>query len=544
MKLGIILIIIFIIFTLPTSLDYIQSMIESNNGSENPNEKFEGLIDVSATTTEAVVLRNIDNIVQFRALGLNPEVKIKIYDIKNGDKQKLTLNMTNISPARSKVYVNNDSIDITLQDIIEEYSIKSTKHSLALKLIVEQDNEFDLRFDNQVDPKNFSYVVLGDTQGRNDIFEYMVPFIKERNPDFVLYCGDLTTMGTTEQFKEFMTVTDKVNSPLFLTPGNHDIKSGIDNYKRLFGALDYSFGFDGYKFFSIDSSKQSLTSKQLSWLENNSMENDKNKILFTHVPLFSNILPEHIYPDLGVPRNLMKILEENDFEYCFSGHLHLFNYTKMVGVKYVTTGGGGGAPYAPEELGGFRHFVVVTVAGTDMTWDVVKFDSELFNEDNLTVAVTGINGTLELSSEDLKTFESISGVSACQNQYGNWVGNGTYTGVDVSALLEFVGEMGVNDTLLVKALDGYYQEFSYANVYLNASWERIQGPLILSYQFDGSEPPVWIEGPRLITMPPDGGYSLEDCKRTSVPDQGYWAYQSAGARWVRNVVNIIVVEKD
>ena len=158
-----------------------------------------------------------------------------------------------------------------------------------------------------------------------------------------------------------------------------------------------------------------------------------------------------------------------------------------------------------------------------------------------TITINGPNGIINIDLDDLKTFEYLEGTSACQNQYGNWVGNGTYRGVELRALLELVGGMVENDTLLVRAVDGYYQEFSYYNAYPNDSWEKVQGPLVLSYEYNNHEPPVWPDGPRLVTLPQDGGYSLEDCKRTSIPGQGYWEYQSAGARWVRNVVSIELV---
>jgi hypothetical protein len=110
----------------------------------------------------------------------------------------------------------------------------------------------------------------------------------------------------------------------------------------------------------------------------------------------------------------------------------------------------------------------------------------------------------------------------------------------IKTLLELVGGMGKNDTLMVKAVDGYNQEFAFENVYINESWSNIQGLLVLSYEYNGEEPPAWSDGLRLITIPSDGGYSLEDCKLTSMPGQGYWEYQSAGARWVKNVFSIVV----
>jgi predicted phosphodiesterase len=427
--------------------------------------------------------------------------------------------------------------------MIDKYSIRLAKHSISLELVAEKLEEFELRLENQITTQSFSFAVLADTQGRNDIFELMVDDINANEPDFVLHCGDMTTMGTVEQFEEFLTVSNKLDAPLFTTAGNHDIKGSNNNYVTYFGTSDYSFQVGDCRFITLDSSTQDLTTEQLTWLEqvSGNQNTDLEKILFTHVPPFSSQLPGHLYLDPDVPEKLMEILENNEFKYCFSGHLHLFNYTERDGIKYITTGGGGAAPYAPGELGGFRHFVFVEVEDNVSEFQVVRFDDEQFKNETINLELNGALGKINLDLNDLITFEHLEGASACQNQYSNWVGNGTYKGVEVKTLVELVGGMNKNDTLLVRASDGYYQEFAYENVYLNESWLNIQGPLVLSYEYDGENPPDWSDGLRLITIPMDGEYSLEDCKQTSMPGQGYWEYQSAGARWVKNVVSIVVV---
>ena len=502
------------------------------------------MIIVKIDTYEAYVLKNENNKVNVRASGLNPEIGFLITEIINGSTQFLTINISNLNTESSKLYYNN--IDIDTKDnnnpklIVESVSL----HSIEVNALVKKNDEFNIKISSTIDQDDFSFVVIGDTQGRNDIFGMMVQDINANKPAFVLHCGDMTASGQDYEFEDFLKVTENLTYPIFTTPGNHDIKTNKRIYQSYFGPSDYSFEFGSWKFISLDSSEQKITQQQFTWLENQSRNisgNYKfNKILFTHVPSIGYLADSHGYFNSSDSKNFTKILETNEFRGCFAGHIHVYNHSIVNNINYITTGGGGATPYAPEIFGGFRHFVSVKTTDSIMQFECKKYPQEIFYQSNKTIEITGKYGEMEISIDDLKTFPLISGISSCQNQYGNWVSNGSYTGVPVNEIIEFVGGMNENDTLMVKAQDGYVQEFSYYNVYPNDSWYISQGSLVLSYEYNGVTAPTWYDGPRLITLPNDCKYSLEDCKNTSCPNQGYWEYQSAGARWVKNVISISV----
>ncbi|MBE0527031.1 MAG: hypothetical protein IH631_08820, partial [Candidatus Thorarchaeota archaeon] len=124
-----------------------------------------------------------------------------------------------------------------------------------------------------------------------------------------------------------------------------------------------------------------------------------------------------------------------------------------------------------------------------------------------------------------------------QNQYDNWRGHGTYTGIAISELVELVGGMTINDTLIIRSFDGCAQEFSYSNVYPNATWTEIQGPMILAYAYNDTSVLDWADGMRLVMIPSDGAYSNTDANQTSESGD----LISAGTRWVRFVSIIEVI---
>jgi hypothetical protein len=66
--------------------------------------------------------------------------------------------------------------------------------------------------------------------------------------------------------------------------------------------------------------------------------------------------------------------------------------------------------------------------------------------------------------------------------------------------------------------------------------------MIIALEMDSVVAPDWDEGPRVAMIPQDGLYSNSDCELTSYPGQGYSVYPSAGARWVKNVMTIVVEE--
>ncbi len=105
---------------------------------------------------------------------------------------------------------------------------------------------------------------------------------------------------------------------------------------------------------------------------------------------------------------------------------------------------------------------------------------------------------------------------------------------DVASALE------EGDILRVVGSDGYDEEFGYLNVYPDDDWLALQGEMILAMEYEGAVVPDWDDGPRLVFLAPDGLYSNSDCEATSYEDQGYHLYPSAGARWVRLVVSIVV----
>jgi hypothetical protein len=139
-----------------------------------------------------------------------------------------------------------------------------------------------------------------------------------------------------------------------------------------------------------------------------------------------------------------------------------------------------------------------------------------------------------LTLSELQSLESTSGSSSYENTVGNLRGIGVYTGVKISTILEFIDiDLIPSDYLIVWASDGYSGIYNYGNIYPNNTWKNLQGSLILAFNFNETDFPLWEKGPQIAFLPQDGLYSNADKENTSSLE----IIGSAGSRWISNVVS-------
>ena len=388
------------------------------------------------------------------------------------------------------------------------------------------------------DEDSINFYVFGDSQGYQGGVEQIVAAANLHRPDFIIHCGDLTPFGQENQYQAVKAALDQSIVPVYTTIGNHDIKdSGGVLYEEYFGTSRYSFDLGRAHFTVFNTSSGDISSQEFSWLEQDlSQTQAEFRFVFTHIPSFDPRTGEnHTLFNSTTSIQLMSLFETYEVDVVFAGHIHMYNQTVVNGVRYVITGGAGASLYANEDSGGIFHYMNVTLNERGITIEPVLLDTPSLPRD--TVAVRGLVEDVTLSLDDLLQMEVVSGYSSFQNQYDNWRGHGTYTGIAISELIELVGGMGINDTLVVRSFDGYSQEFSYSNIYPNTTWVEIQGPMVLSYAYNDTSILDWADGMRLVMIPIDGGFSNTDANQTSE----FGDVISAGALWVRFVSVIEVI---
>ena len=154
------------------------------------------------------------------------------------------------------------------------------------------------------------------------------------------------------------------------------------------------------------------------------------------------------------------------------------------------------------------------------------------------VTVIGKQSEKNYTISELTEMTYLEQASSYQNRFGNWRGEGTYRGVQLSSLADEVGGMVAGDIMTIEASDGYAQNLSYYQVYPDASYQATQGDIVLAYMFNSSQVPDWADGPMIAVLAPDHAFSNDDLNQTVDRDPEFVSSTSAGSLWVKNVDKI------
>lgn len=160
---------------------------------------------------------------------------------------------------------------------------------------------------------------------------------------------------------------------------------------------------------------------------------------------------------------------------------------------------------------------------------------------DLSVLLVGKATETEVDYADLEEMEFLEAVSSYQNRFNNWRGLGTYGGVNLSDLADLVGGMGPDDVMSVIAADGYVVNLTYAQVYPDAEYLAVQGPIILAYMFNGTLMDE-DDRPMVAVLAPDEAFSNDDFNATRSTEPEFDYLTSAGSLWVKTVERIEISE--
>ena len=403
-------------------------------------------------------------------------------------------------------------------------------------------------------PAPWRFAVIGDTQGRNESLARAAELIAAADAEFIVHLGDMTSAGAAAGYRAFEAAVGRAGLAYLTVPGNHDVRGdGLATYERELAPRDYAVEVAGWRLVFVDTSSLEVDEAQLAAIDLD-LGNyaDQPTLVFTHVPPFDPraLAGEDPHTLMAGADELLDLLQRHpQVAAVFCGHIHMFYHREALeaggGPQLVISGGGGARLYAGEDQGGFHHFVMVTVgADGGIGVEPVPF-APADPPDGL--VVRGPDGTAELTFDQLKAMEAAEADSSFENQFGNVRGAGRYRGVAVADLLALVGGMRRGDRLRVHASDGFEQTYEFVNVYPPAEGPYArQGQMVLAHGYAAvgealAAVPEWEDGPRLVFLPEDGLYSNEDCRLSSPPGTGWHEYQSAGARWPRNVALLEVV---
>ena len=171
----------------------------------------------------------------------------------------------------------------------------------------------------------FLFAVVGDIQREvNKLTLIMTSIQKDPPLAFIIQTGDAVARADSAHYRLFLNelAQCKLSVPLFIVPGNHDVKNDHGNlFDTYFGSRNFRFEYGNALFIVIDIARGGWDDEKSEWLRS-VRESRSARIL--HVFLFVHQLPisgdgtEGHFID-QIDTRLGRILEDDGVDYVFSG---------------------------------------------------------------------------------------------------------------------------------------------------------------------------------------------------------------------------------
>ena len=226
----------------------------------------------------------------------------------------------------------------------------------------------------------FSFAVLGDSHDGWDTYETILKKINaDKDIKFAINTGDFASNGKLKNYQKYIKISEKCRVPIYNVPGNHDESHGGYKYfSKFFGPFYYSFDYENAHFILLNNAfKSDFDNKQYEWLISDLKQNKKEKtFVFMHKPVFDSteILPDYIMDNRRMTGLLIDTFKKYRVNYVMSGHLHTYARAGRDGIVYIISGGAGGSLHLPYYMGGFNHYMKITVDSGKIADEVIKLD--------------------------------------------------------------------------------------------------------------------------------------------------------------------------
>jgi len=217
------------------------------------------------------------------------------------------------------------------------------------------------------------FAVCGDSVDNFQIYSRILRQVANDGSLFLIHTGSLVSTGSEPDFQEFAEVMADFPLSFYPVPGDRDYYQGtLDNFLYYSGAPDvhYSFDYGAVHFALADNGLGDMTLQELAWLRADlAATRQPVKMVFLHYPPFDPADNTSTMRSGG--EEFMALMEEQQVDYVFAGHIHAYGAQERNGVHYIVTGGAGAPLDREPGEGGFYHYVRVTLQGAKVTVEAV-----------------------------------------------------------------------------------------------------------------------------------------------------------------------------
>jgi outer membrane protein assembly factor BamB/predicted phosphodiesterase len=150
---------------------------------------------------------------------------------------------------------------------------------------------------------------VGSDRGADDVRAAVADINATKGLSFILVTGDITEMGSFEEFRQAKSILDGLRLPYHIIPGNHDTKwseSGATDFPRLWGSDRFVFSSGGFRFIGLAQGPVMRMGdghwapQDVRWLDKLLAEKDakdKPTVFVTHYPLDESIANWYVVLD-------------------------------------------------------------------------------------------------------------------------------------------------------------------------------------------------------------------------------------------------------
>lgn len=190
---------------------------------------------------------------------------------------------------------------------------------------------------------------------------------------FLISLGDVTNTGASEEYDTYRryckNMEDELGLKTYSVVGNHDLyNSGWKYYKsRVFPYSScYKFttsaGGKNLSWYFFDTASGTFGSEQIKAMKSNMARDPNEKLVFTHYPLFGNVLPYYILQNVDERDFVVSFFAKNRVRKVFNGHTHIHLETNF------------GDYFTEHTLASFKRKRACAVLKVDQALGVYSYD--------------------------------------------------------------------------------------------------------------------------------------------------------------------------
>ncbi|MHC1605206.1 MAG: metallophosphoesterase family protein [Candidatus Methanofastidiosia archaeon] len=341
----------------------------------------------------------------------------------------------------SELKVTLDNVNIAHSVIIcENAQVETSGNEAVVTLTVTPGETKEIKLEPVVEtPGTFQFVFLGDNRDGAVIFNKILNEIQQLDAVFAFDNGDIVSGGREYEYVEFHDWIKDLSYPMYPVIGNHELAhGGIVYFEQYYGRRYYSFVYDNSYFIILDDSDDKdpkIYGEQKEYLisELGKAQAYDNIFVIMHVPPFWLDLGAQykISETNSVDEEFTDLMQQYNVDIVMLSHIHGYGEVEYKGVKYVVSGGAGAPIDGTEIEGGFYHYILVSVNGNNVSYEVVKVihpeNEPALVYDKLQQAIQAVASTKTTMGELVDAIQSAKDrgatVTAIENEYNRLSSN-------------------------------------------------------------------------------------------------------------------------